>query len=115
MSDQDESGQMPDAIERKLNDLDHIEISAKAIELLARNHAGEYNDLFEYIAHGHGETFLYFLAYMSSYRIANQEMSQKDFDSAKLGCLNICQKLEEELRPMLEPLVNQIANNTRER
>lgn len=107
----DENGQMPDAIERELNDLDHIEISSKAVELLAKNHDGEYNDLFEYIAHGHGKTFLHFLAYMSSYRIANQEMSQKQFDSVKIGCLELCQKLEEELRPMLEPLVNEIVND----
>ena len=92
----------------KPSQLDHIEMSAKAIELLAGKYADGYHELFADIVHGHEETFLRFLAIMSSYRIAYQDMSNADHTTNKIGCLELCQKLEEELRPDLKDLIDEM-------
>ena len=96
--------------EYELTESDHIDVSAKAIEILASNHSDGFHELFEHIAQGHGETFLRFIAIMCSYRIADQDMSDNDYESHKIGCLHGFQKLEEELRPMLKDIIDEIVN-----
>ncbi len=88
----------------KLTEMQHLETSAKAIQLLADEFHGDYQELFEHIACGYGQTFLHFLADMSSYRLSNQDMTAEQHDTNKIGCLTLMQKLEEELRPMLRDI-----------
>ena len=94
----------------KLTEMQHLETSAKAIELLAGEFHNDYQELFEHIACGHGETFLYFLAHMASYRLANQDMTPEQHETNKIGCLQLCQKLEEELRPLLKDIHDDLVN-----
>ncbi len=97
----DENGQMPDIIERELNSIQHVEVAAKSLTLLADRFGG-YEELFHYIDFGHEQSTLHVLAFMSSYRLTNQDMTKDEHESNKLACLYRMQALEEELRPMLE-------------
>jgi hypothetical protein len=101
----------------KLTEMQHLETSAKAVELLADVFHDDYQELFEHIACGYGKTFLHFLAHMASYRLSGQDMTAEQHETNKIGCLTLCQKLEEELRPWLKPhhdeLVNELEQPTK--
>lgn len=90
--------------------MQHLETSAKAVELLAAEFHDDYQELFEYIACGHGKTFLYFLANMASYNLANKEMTKAEHETNKIGCLTLIQRLEEELRPLLKDIHDDLVN-----
>lgn len=106
----DENGQMPDAIERELGVMQHLEVSEKCLDIIIRDN-GDACYVLDDICAGHAKSFMSVIAIMSSYRIANQDMSKRDHESNKIACFHLIQKLEEEFRPMMQEIHAQVVSD----
>lgn len=106
----DENGQMPDAIERELSEMEHLEVSEKCLDIISRDH-GDVAYVLDEVCVGHAKSFMSVIAIMSSYRIVGQDMSKRDHESNKIACFQLIQKLEEEFRPMMAEIHNQVVSD----
>lgn len=86
----------------KPTDTQILDITEKALELAASEFAGEHAEMLEYIMCGYAENFLSLFAYMASFKIRGELMSDKDFETNKIACLQVCQKMQEEIQPLIE-------------
>lgn len=86
----------------KPTDTQILEITEKALDLAASEFGYEHSEMLEYITRGCAENFLSLFAYMASFKIRGELMSDKDFETNKIACLQVCQKMQEEIQPLIE-------------
>jgi len=95
----------------KPTDTQILDITEKTLELAASEFDGEHTEMLERIMCGYAENFLSLFAYMASFKIRGKLMSDKDFETNKIACLQVCQKMQEEIQPLIEDRFQDLYND----